>query len=222
MNRAIGKRGEKRIPAAYPIRLWGMDADGRAFIQEASTINVSRKGALLKDIPVKLAVGDIVGLTLQEQKYRFRVTWVGQAETPESGQVGLQSLQRHKQIWDVKLPADGLDIFTRERDYRLLMRVQCTLSAEVWSCDGTNLRTLTFIRDLSVGGCYVTITSPLPLKSTLKIAMWLDEETKIWANGIVTSSHPMVGMGVRFLDLSRHDQESIAQFLKQLSKSQTA
>src|SRR5947209_3495126 len=120
MNRAIGKRGEKRIPAAYPIRLWGMDADGRAFIQEASTINVSRKGALLKDIPVKLAVGDIVGLTLQEQKYRFRVTWVGQAETPESGQVGLQSLQRHKQIWDVKLPADGLDIFTRERDYRLL------------------------------------------------------------------------------------------------------
>jgi hypothetical protein len=221
MNRGIGKRGEKRIAAVYPIRLWGMDANGRAFIKEASTVNVSRKGALLKDIPIKLAVGDIIGLTWREQKYRFHVTWVGQDGTQESGQVGLQSLDRYKQIWDVKLPADGIDIFTPD-EYRLLMRVKCSLSAEVWSCDRANQRTLTFIRDLSVGGCYVTITSPLPVKSRLKIALWLDEETKIWVDGTVISSHPSVGMGVRFLDLPRRDQEAIAQFLNQLSKSQTA
>src|SRR6202035_5760644 len=73
MPRHVGKRREKRMAALHPIRLWGMDAKGRPFIEAASTLDVSGKGARLKDVQAKLAVGDIVGLSSGGQKGRFRV-----------------------------------------------------------------------------------------------------------------------------------------------------
>lgn len=45
-----------------------------------------------RNIPAKLAVGDIVGLTYGEEKYRFRVIWTDGAGTPEAAKVGLQSV----------------------------------------------------------------------------------------------------------------------------------
>jgi hypothetical protein len=116
-----------------------MDASGRPFIEAASTVNVSRKGSLLKDVPAKLAVGDVVGLTSGEQKGKFRVVWVGQAGTSEASHVGLQSLEFGKDIWDLSQLADGVDTYTRppQHEHRLLTRLKCSLSAEVDSHSAT-------------------------------------------------------------------------------------
>src|SRR5579863_2690706 len=112
MESGIGNRREKRIGAVFPVRLWGMDAWGRPFIEATRTSNISRSGVLLGDVPATLAVGDIVGLTYGDKKHRFRVVWTGKIGTPEASNVGLQSLDSGKWIWDLKLPADAVDIYS--------------------------------------------------------------------------------------------------------------
>ena len=73
MGCGLGNCREKRIAAMFPIRLWGMDANGKPFIEVSKTVNVSRSGALLQEVPTKLVVGDVIGLRCNQKKYRFRV-----------------------------------------------------------------------------------------------------------------------------------------------------
>ena len=122
----VGKRREKRIATVHPIRLWGMDSRGRPFIEAASTLDVSGKGARVKGVKVKLVVGDVVGLSSGGQKGRFRVVWVGQAGTLEACNVGLQSLEFKKHLWELKLPDSSFDTYTRppQREHRLLTRLK--------------------------------------------------------------------------------------------------
>src|SRR5947208_2155945 len=110
MARIAGKRNARRIAAVCPIRLWGMDAGGKPFIEAATTVNVSYTGVLLKDVPAKLSVGDTIALRSGEHKCRFRVVWLGREGTPDAGHLGLQSLDTENPIWDdLNLPAHSID-----------------------------------------------------------------------------------------------------------------
>jgi len=219
----MGNRSEKRITAIYPIRLWGMDANGRPFIEAATTLNVSRTGVLLKDVPAKLAVGDVIALKSGEQKCRFRIVWIGQAGTSEAGHLGLQSLQPHKYIWNLKLPAPAIDIYTRPQqcERRLSRRLRCSVSAQVRS-GGSADSIRAFITDVSLGGCYISMSAPFALEAKLAIAIWLDECTKIWADGIVISNHQGYGIGVKFLNLSHKNLDDLKNFLELLPEPQSS
>jgi hypothetical protein len=219
MVSALGKRREKRIAAVFPIRLWGMDANGRPFIEASRIVNVSRKGARLTNVPAKLAMGDTIGLRCNQKKFRFRVVWIGAAGTSDAGNIGLQSLESGEWIWeDLNLPADDMDIYSRplKSERRLLNRVRCFLSAEV-VCQGRGQRTLAFVRDISLGGCYIAMTFPLPVEAMVSIAIWMDEQIKIWVDGMVISSHPSTGMGIKFLGLSRPNLAALERCIKELA-----
>jgi len=220
MSRGLGNRREKRIAAIFPIRLWGMDANGRPFIEASKTVNVSRSGALLSDVPAKLVLGDVIGLRCNQKKYRFRVVWIGTPGSSDATNVGLQSLDSGEWIWeDLKLPTDDVDIYARplESERRLVNRVRCFLSAEV-VCEGAGQKALAFVRDLSLGGSYIAMTFPFPVEAKVSIAMWLDDQIKVWVDGIVISSHPSTGMGVKFLGLCPPNLEAIERCLKELSE----
>jgi hypothetical protein len=144
MSSGAGKRRYKRIVTALPVRLWGMDARGRPFSEVSKAENVSRTGVLLRGVPAKLAVGDIIGLRCQEKKYQFRVVWTGVEGSSEAGSVGLQSVDPGKWIGDnLRPPLGDVDIYTRppECERRLLDRAKCFLDwwtmfmcRLAWSC----------------------------------------------------------------------------------------
>src|SRR5947207_8078257 len=95
MSRIAGKRNARRIAAVCPIRLWGMDAGGKPFIEAATTVNVSYTGVLLKDVPAKLSVGDTIALLPCDQASTSAVSvsfGLGRDGTPDAGHLGLQSL----------------------------------------------------------------------------------------------------------------------------------
>ena len=222
MSTGIGKRRQKRIPAALPVRLWGMDAHGRPFIEVSTTKNVSRTGTLLAPIPAKLAEGDIIGLRCNEKKYRFRVVWTGEKGSVEEGCVGLQSLETGKWIWDgLRLPPDDTDTYARppQLEKRQVKRLQCLVSAEIVSNSESHVthRILAFVTNLSVRGCYVRIPYPLPVAASVSVALWIDEQHKIWVDGIVISSHPQVGLGLKFLNVTRRNAEAIERCMEMLS-----
>ena len=50
---------EPRIPVDFPVRLWGMTAEGRPFNQQARAKNISSAGAMIGDVESDLRVGDV-------------------------------------------------------------------------------------------------------------------------------------------------------------------
>jgi hypothetical protein len=106
----LGKRREPRVEAKLHVRIAGIDARGRPILLMVPTRNVSRQGALLEGIQGTLKVGDRVAITYKNIKARFRVTWVGEAE--RAGQIGVQSVEIEKCIWDgTALPPTAADMY---------------------------------------------------------------------------------------------------------------
>jgi hypothetical protein len=71
-----------------------------------------------------------------------------------------------------------------------------------------------------LGGCYVSSSAPFPLEAKVTIGLWLDDRTRIWADGIVISHHSGLGMGVKFVNISHKNREDVMNFLDQLPKSE--
>ena len=106
----MGKRREPRMQAKLHVRIAGIDDSGRPILLMVPTRNVSRQGASLEGIQGTLKVGEIVAITYKTSRARFRVTWVGDGE--RAGQIGVQSVETEKCIWDATaLPPMAADIY---------------------------------------------------------------------------------------------------------------
>ena len=100
----MGRRREERLQTTLPVRVWGMDRNGKPFIQSAHTVDITRMGGRLRDLQCVDKKGDVIRVQHGSQKCNFRVTWVGSPGTSEDGQVGIYSLEPDKYIWGVPLP----------------------------------------------------------------------------------------------------------------------
>jgi PilZ domain len=67
------------------------------------------------------------------------------------------------------------------------------------------------ITDISIGGCYVEMLSPLPVKTLIKLPINLGEETLL-LSGEVRSAQAGFGMGVLFVDVSAENLEKLQRF----------
>lgn len=98
------------MQAKLHVRIAGVDVSGRPILLMVPTRNVSRQGALLEGIQGMFKVGEIVTITYKTSRARFRVTWVGSAE--KTGQIGVQSIETEKCIWDATaLPPMAADMY---------------------------------------------------------------------------------------------------------------
>jgi len=99
----LGKRRDPRIDVALPVLLAGIDENGRPLNQRVTTMNVSRRGALLEGVHGRLRPGDRVTLTRGQKQETFRVAWVGEPDTPGDGQIGVSALESNSSFWDQDL-----------------------------------------------------------------------------------------------------------------------
>ena len=100
-------------------------------------------------------------------------------------------------------------------DRRQDERVPCQLGATVHPVGATTPNHCS-LSDISEGGCYVEMPSPLPGKSDVEIVVrTLDRKFKI--HGEVLTSHPGFGMGVRFVFQDSAEREEILRVLALLS-----
>src|SRR6266852_1081393 len=70
------KEPEPRVDVNLPIRVFGMDAEGRPFSQKAHAQNISQHGARLAGLEKQLKPGDVIGVQFGDQKTRCKVIWV--------------------------------------------------------------------------------------------------------------------------------------------------
>ena len=98
-------------------------------------------------------------------------------------------------------------------------RLACTIGAEVYRLGSTVPNRCT-LSDISEGGCYVEMPSPLSGQSGVEILV-RTADTKLRIRGQVIATHPGFGMGVRFTFRDTVEREKILQLLALLSPGPT-
>jgi hypothetical protein len=215
----MGQRREPRKDITLAVRIFGTDAHGKVFSENVTTINVSREGVKLGGVQASIKPGEIIGLTYKDKKARFTVKWASAPGTPDQGQLGLLALAPDKSIWDFPLPSPGLDEFGRHSkgsERRKHPRLKCVNSAELHA-EGQAAPIWGRAVDLSMGGCFIEMPIPLPVKTKLKIGLWI-QDTKLQLNARIVSSRPGFGVGVEFTEVAPEHAERLRQFLKSITR----
>lgn len=94
-------------------------------------------------------------------------------------------------------------------------RFACKLGAEVYRA-GTTVPNRCVLSDISEGGCYVEMPSPLAGKAGVEILV-RTADTKLRIMGEVLTTHPGFGMGVRFVFREPGEREEILRLLAVLA-----
>jgi c-di-GMP-binding flagellar brake protein YcgR len=94
-------------------------------------------------------------------------------------------------------------------------RVSCKLGADVYRL-GSGVPNRCTLSDISEGGCYVEMPSPLSGQSGVEILVHT-AKTKLKITGQVITTHPGFGMGVRFMFRDSVEREGVMRLLGVLS-----
>ena len=94
----IQRRGN-RTKAVLPVRIKGKDKDGKAFEELAHTLDVTAIGARLGAIRHELNLQDEITLVYRQRKMQFRVIWIKKLRGTSEFQIGLQAVERDKEVW---------------------------------------------------------------------------------------------------------------------------
>jgi ribosomal 50S subunit-recycling heat shock protein len=209
-------RPESRVEADIPVRIWGMDSDGRPFFQTASAGNISSDGALLSRVSHSLKIGDVIGIQYGEKKARFRVVWVVDAGAVRKNEVGVQILEHQQSPWgSLTQPQARTTTAHRGQNKRKFLRHKVLFPIEIGFPDARRAHMQTNATDIGGRGCYVETLLPLSIGTEVRIIFWMDSE-KTMTTGTVRASDPGVGMGIEFTTLDSTVQERLQEFIEKM------
>ena len=210
----MGKRREPRIKTRLQVRIAGIDASGRPLLQVVTTRDISRQGALLEGVGGTFKLGEIISVSYKNNKARFRVSWMGDTGTDRAGQMGVQSIDPAKCIWDAAtLPPPAPDTFAAQaKEHRQHQRVTCKLGAELYM-QGSEVPVRVDVADISVGGCFVEMPSLSADVDRLKMIVWAND-IKLAIQGAVVSRSPGFGISIKFTEMTEEVRQQLQRFVQ--------
>jgi len=211
----MDNRPEARVATQILVRVWGMDADGRPFFQNAHAGDINSEGAMLSGISHPLKVGDVIGIQHAERKARFKVVWLVNTGTARKIEAGVQILEGQKSPWQ-ELARTGTQL-SPGKNKRRFVRHRVSFPIKIGFEDNRRTHLQTNATDISGRGCYVDTLQPLPLGTKVNVTFWMDSE-KINTDGVVRASDPNVGMGIEFTELENQVQEKLQQYIEKLNE----
>jgi hypothetical protein len=189
-------RTEPRLTVDLPVRVWGMNADGRPFSQHARAQNISSEGALISGVESEPKVGDVIGVQCEEKKTRCTVVWVMNTGPVKKNQVGVKLAADQECPWKNYLSLDGATVTIAPSNRRRWHRHKILIPLEL-RAERVNTPIRINATDVSGNGCYVENMLPLPLGTVLRVDFWLDSE-RINITAVVRTCDPGVGNGIEF------------------------
>jgi PilZ domain len=233
----MGRRSEQRIAISFPVVVRGLDVRGAKFTFITKTLDISFSGASLKGLTDVVALGSKIEIECHTEKAQYRVVWVGQAGRANGDRIGVRCLEMGKYIWgvppkewepDTYDPASpshpppvqaapvssyGASASTYAqpswsgKERRQFARHPCRIEALV-TVENESVEMPGKITDISLGGCYVEMLSPLPDGTLIRITLSPGAGT-LKLSGRVCSSQTGFGMGVAFTGISPQDFERL-------------
>ena len=189
-------------PASLQLRVWGIDRENRPFVEHVHARNLSAESGVL-DGKLQVREGDILGVQVRHVRAHCRVAWIGEAGTIKAGLIGVQWMDK-KDLWMSLASQGSLASCATEvaaPPPRSQERFKCAGSVEVRSTE-SQFPIHCGLADISLSGCYIETTHPLPAGTRLDLAFQLSMTSPIHARAVVRTSYPLVGMGVQFLEIS--------------------
>jgi hypothetical protein len=201
--------------------------------QLAHTLDMTETSARLGGLSSQLQVGEVIEIQRGALKAKFQVFWMGPLGSAMAGQAGVRSLMPRKDIWGIDLPKDEVDPNVDVAQIRSAVpecpasgpspgqrrshtRYECEGSATIKTPDASYTISGS-MKDISEGGIYVEIMTPLPVNTQVSLNMSL-EGVWIEATGIVRTSYPMVGMGVSFQSVVGTNREKLDVVVERLRR----
>jgi uncharacterized protein YukE len=231
-------RREERIPVNLAVRVFGMDANGKPFSCNATTLDLTRTGARLGGLPCLLKQGDVIGIQQGIYKARFRVAWVGNPGGPHNGQAGVHCVESGRYIWDLPIatfaksraeanlpaskpaPEPGLAPAPAvapapDPERRVATRFKCTGGVQVIN-QQTSAVTWGTVSDISTTGCYIDTATPLPPGTKVNVTLTI-VGLELRSAAQVRVCHPAIGMGLSFLQMTPEERNHLDQIVSKLS-----
>jgi PilZ domain len=216
----MDKRPETRVSADLPVRIWGMDAAGRPFFQNALAGNLSSEGAQLSQVSHSLKMGEIIGIQYGDKKARFNIMWVKNSVAPGRNEAGVKILAGQTVPWE-PVTADAASTKKEKTvsgiEKRRFARHRVNFPLEISFADQQRSHIQCVATDMGGRGCYVESLIPLHIGTKVNIMFWLDSE-KVRTQGIVRTSDPGVGMGIEFTTLEMQFQQSLQKYLEKMDQ----
>jgi c-di-GMP-binding flagellar brake protein YcgR len=72
--------------------------------------------------------------------------------------------------------------------------------------------------DICLGGCYVEMSFTQDISQEVEVVLWVGEN-KIRAQGVIVSSHPSVGNGLKFTRMTPEDQARLKEYIDSIQPS---
>jgi PilZ domain-containing protein len=210
----MSEKPEPRVHVDLPIRVFGMGADGRPFLNHAKARNISQHGAKISGLETHLRPGDVVAVQVGDKKARCKVVWVVEAGQAERIEVGVNLIEGQPCPWEKEMqkteqaPASATRVAPSGDNKRKYLRHKVPFPIEIRDPDGVGSHMRTKAADISGRGCYVETMLPLPVGRVLSIHLWLDAQ-KVDTPAVVRSCDGGVGMGIEFTGLDEATQERL-------------
>jgi c-di-GMP-binding flagellar brake protein YcgR len=154
-------------------------------------------------------------LDVPQSSRRLIQTWLEHGDgLPASGvpaQPPASSLPRREKTAEVK----DASFVSNAGNRRGELRFACKLGADVYRL-GDGVPNRCTLSDISEGGCYVEMPSPLSAQSGVEILV-RTADAKLRIRGQVLATHPGFGMGVRFMFRDSVEREEVMRLLAVLA-----
>jgi hypothetical protein len=186
-------------PGTKRLRIRGTDSHNQPFTEWVRLRAAGPQSAVLEGW-IDVRSGDIVNLQLEGVWAHGRISWIGEEGTPRNGLMGIVPLDQ-LDLW-VALSDEGrgATIEGGKSPPRSSERFLCTGVAEVRSA-ASRFPIHGELADISLSGCYLRTTHPPASGTEIDLLIRLSGRTPIRARATVRASHPLVGMGVQFLQI---------------------
>lgn len=100
------------------------------------------------------------------------------------------------------------------RDRRYAIRYPFAADIELIDLE-TGAQATGVTSDISLGGCFICTSKPLPLKSRVRINLSRKGQS-VQGLGVVRIVKPRIGMGVEFIDVESPGQALLSRWIEQL------
>jgi hypothetical protein len=234
LNNESPERVDTRVEVAMPLRVTFWDTENRPLLDMACTYDISSRGARISGLRAVVEAGEIVAIERGRNKTFCRVVWTGDPNSEQRGQVGIQSIETDRPMWDTELremnavfdpvPLDKKSRDTNsghrlgEENRRRHSRFKVQGSAELSALSKkTQLKGM--LKDLSEVGCLVSIENAPPLGTDLNLILRIDNY-EFSLTGQVRRASSEEGTAIRFHKIRKGDRQMLQFLLRKLAEEQ--
>jgi PilZ domain-containing protein len=225
------ERLNKRIHVALPVRFIVWDSENRPTVEWGCTYDISSRGARVTGLRSIQRVGEVVAIERGRNKVYCRVIWIGEPKSELQGQMGIESVEAERTMFDQELrdmeetyDPVGLDLATFRTEAsgggnrRRLQRFTTNGRAELLKEGILPTGGFAELKDLSELGCLVSTPQILDPGTDLKLLLNVNDH-ELSMRGKVRHA-AQLGTGIEFREIRKGDRQLLNYLLRKLAEEE--